>query len=125
MKKTLTLVAVLALAACSTGSKEPTYEHPASMNRGAQAPVQSGVGAPVVSAGTPSTQARVTPYRAGYGTVEAAMAGAAAAGATVPPAYELHIRMDDGTMQWLAQSSPEFRVGDRVEVTTDGRVIRR
>jgi ABC-type proline/glycine betaine transport system ATPase subunit len=32
--------------------------------------------------------------------------------------------MDDGSMQSVLQDSPAFRVGDRVVITNDGRIVR-
>jgi len=128
MNKAILILGALALGACST-PKEPSYEHPASANRNASAPVQSGSGAPVVSqANPPATVVVPAPaYRAGLGRVEAVLgpSSSAAAGGSSVTGYQLHIRMDDGTMQWVTQTSPDFRIGDRVEVTNDGRVIRR
>ena len=136
MKKTSLILVALALGACSS-PKDPSYEHPASANREKNAPVQSGSGAPVVSQGSPTV---VTPsatppvvvvpaqpaLRPGLGRVEAVMASSAAAGGTVASsAYRLHIRMDDGTMQYADQATGDFRVGDRVEITREGRIVRR
>ena len=124
MKKTSLVLAALALGACSS-PKDPSYEHPASANREKNAPVQSGSGAPVVSQGNPPVAAPVA-LRPGMGRVEAVMASSAAAGGTVASsAYRLHIRMDDGTIQYVDQASGDFRVGDRVEITRDGRIVRR
>ncbi|MGQ0544975.1 MAG: hypothetical protein ACT4P3_06515 [Betaproteobacteria bacterium] len=73
-------------------------------------------------------------YRAGTGTVEsvtrvehggAAAAGGGTAGRMVGGVgYRLSVRMDDGTVQTVLQDSAAFRVGDRVRLTEDGRVIR-
>jgi outer membrane lipoprotein SlyB len=38
-------------------------------------------------------------------------------------AYQLTLRMDDGTVQNIVQDNRAFQVGDRVQVTTDGRVV--
>ncbi|MGQ0751081.1 MAG: glycine zipper 2TM domain-containing protein [Betaproteobacteria bacterium] len=38
-------------------------------------------------------------------------------------AYQLTLRMDDGTVQNVVQDNRAFQVGDRVQVTTDGRVV--
>jgi len=137
MKKTSLILAALALGACSS-PKDPSYEHPASANREKNAPVQSGSGAPVVSQGNPpvvTTPQATAPVvvvpaqpalRPGLGRVEAVMASSAAAGGTVASsAYRLHIRMDDNTMQYVDQASGDFRVGDRVEITREGRIVRR
>ena len=81
-------------------------------------------------------QAPATTYRPGYGVVEAinleryiAPRASAGDGATVGhpidrTGYRLTVRMDDGTLQSIAQDNRDFRVGDRVQLTTDGRVVR-
>ena len=117
-------VLVLSLAACTT--YEPGYvtTPPQPEVRPAAAPLY-----PVAS------------YRPGYGVVEAialerfagartpsAGAGGTASG-TVGHAidrtgYRLTLRMDDGGMQTIAQDNRDFRVGDRVQLTADGRVVR-
>ena len=86
-----------------------------------------------VQAGTvvvPATSA----FRAGTGTIEAIQAvhvtpytASASAGASVPTrtAYRLTMKMDDGTMQAVDQTNPDFRIGDRVEMQSDGTVVRR
>src|SRR5207244_5799103 len=38
--------------------------------------------------------------------------------------YQLSLRMDDGTVQAITQDSSEFHAGDRVQVTTEGRVLK-
>jgi outer membrane lipoprotein SlyB len=55
----------------------------------------------------------------------AAAAGGGTAGRVVDGvAYRLTVRMDDGTVQTVLQDSAEFRPGDRVRLTGDGKVIR-
>ena len=113
-------VLVLSLAACTT--YEPGYvtTPPQPEERPAAAPVY-----PVAS------------YRPGFGIVEAialerfasARTPSAGAGGTVGHAidrtgYRLSVRMDDGSVQTIAQDNRDFRVGDRVQLTADGRVIR-
>jgi hypothetical protein len=80
-------------------------------------------------------QVPATTYRPGYGMIEAIAieryAPSAAAGGTVGPVghpidrtgYRLTVRMDDGTLQSIAQDNRDFRVGDRVQLTRDGRVV--
>ena len=81
-------------------------------------------------------QAPATTYRPGYGMIEAIAierytAPSAAAGATIAPVghpidrtgYRLTVRMDDGTLQSISQDNRDFRVGDRVQLTADGRVV--
>lgn len=71
----------------------------------------------------PSTMMTPAPspaaYRPGYGVVEAVSLVRPG-----PPPYQLTLRMDDGTVQSVLQHSPSFRVGDRVQLTSDGRIIR-
>ena len=38
--------------------------------------------------------------------------------------YQLSLRMDDGTMQAITQDSGAFHVGDRVQITPQGRVLK-
>jgi hypothetical protein len=140
--KLLSLVAAASLAACAT--QEPITP---------QAPVASGSGSPVISGSgvavtssadtgrivavpaspVPAGVASVPAIRAGYGIVEAvslvyqAPAPSAAAGGTapaVPGPYRLMVRMDDGTLQNIVQDYRGFLVGDRVQVTADGRILR-
>jgi hypothetical protein len=66
------------------------------------------------------------PLRAGHGRIEAMVPvpAAAAAGSSVPGADKrLSIRMDDGTMQYLDTAAPNLALGERVQITSDGRMI--
>ena len=65
-------------------------------------------------------------YRTGSGTVVAVtQPSTAAAGATNSQSADVTLRMDDGTQQTIMlPGPPEFRAGDRVEVTGDG-IVRR
>jgi hypothetical protein len=113
MEKTSLILAALALAACSTP-------------KGSGAPVASQGNPPVVVAPQATPVVVAPALRPGMGRVEAVMASSAAAGGTAAPsAYRLHIRMDDGTMQYVDQARGDFRVGDRVEITRDGQIVRR
>jgi hypothetical protein len=38
--------------------------------------------------------------------------------------YQLTLRMDDGTTQAITQNSDAFRIGERVQVTPEGRVLK-
>ena len=66
-------------------------------------------------------------YRTGSGTVVAVtQPSTAAAGATNIQSTEVTLRMDDGTQQTIMLPGPaEFHPGDRVEVTSDARIVRR
>jgi hypothetical protein len=102
-----------------------------------QAPVLSSTGVPVTSSsGTPVTSAApavpAPALRPGNGvvdTVSVVAAPSASAGATVgtavPGPYRVTVRMEDGTYQTIAQDDRDFRVGDRVQITNDGRILRR
>lgn len=124
----LTLSALaLAVAGCST------YNDPAPAT-----PVTTTSGAPVVSASaTPPAAMVVTPaapsaYRTGFGIIESislvTLPASAAAGGTLPPVasgpYRVTIRMDEGTIQTMVVDNRAFLVGDRVEIMSDGRLIR-
>jgi hypothetical protein len=66
------------------------------------------------------------PLRAGYGRIEAIVPvpPAAVAGSSVPGANKrISVRMDDGSMQYLDTAAPNLAVGDRVQLTSDGRMI--
>jgi hypothetical protein len=83
------------------------------------------------SPGPAAGMASVHPLRVGHGTVESVslvyQAPSASAGGTAPAApgpYRLMLRMDDGSVQSLVQDYRGFLVGDRVQVTADGRIIR-
>src|SRR5438094_4557207 len=77
-------------------------------------------------------------FRPGTGTVENVRdARVAIPGGTAPKTplqdmtrprwmdgYQLSLRMDDGTTQAITQDSSEFRPGDRVQVTQEGRILK-
>ena len=124
LRLALASAAALALAACYN----PRYPSEApGHDRTGPAPVTSGSGAPVLS--SPDGGAHGT-LRPGMGVIESITllpAGSAAAGASVvtPRGYELRIGMDDGTTQSAIMSdAPMFRVGDRVEVTSNSLIRR-
>lgn len=114
----LAVLAALGLTACAG------YEEPAPV----PAPVTT---APPVALATLQSGS----YRPGSGIIEsiglitlpASSASSAAAGATaapVPGPYRLTLRMDDGTIQTLVQNTRALLVGDRIQITADGRLIR-
>jgi hypothetical protein len=139
MRKFLSLVPVLALAACVTN--EPvTPQAPVVTSSGASA--SSGSGGVVTSSAdtgrvvvAPATApvAAVPALRAGYGIVEGVSlvyqaptpsASAGGTAAAVPGPFRLMLRMDDGAVQNLVQDYRGFMVGDRVQVMPDGRILR-
>jgi hypothetical protein len=96
--------AAIGLAGCATHNDPP----PAT-------PVTTTSGAPVVS-GIVESISLVTPP------------ASAAAGGTLAPAvsgpYRITLRMDDGNIQTMMVDSRAFLVGDRVQIMSDGRLIR-
>jgi hypothetical protein len=50
--------------------------------------------------------------------------GTAAGGGTAGPTMAYRIAMPDGSTQSVVQAGERFRVGDRVQVTSDGRALR-
>ena len=87
---------------------------------------------PVDAAATPS--APTSRYRPGVGTIESATvlslssAPAAAAGGTAGAATSAtmayRLKMADGTTQDVVQAGERFEVGDRVQMTREGRLVR-
>lgn len=72
-------------------------------------------------------------YRPGVGTIESATvlslsSAPAAAGGTAGPATSAtmayRLKMGDGTTQDVVQAGERFEVGDRVELTREGRLVR-
>jgi hypothetical protein len=86
---------------------------------------------PRVSVAAPYVPASPPPavYRIGSGLIESIAAvraplssiGGASSQSGV---YRLVVRMDDGSVQVLDQNSRSFLVGDRVQLTADGRISR-
>lgn len=115
-------LAAIALAGCTT------YYDPAPA-----APVTTSSGVPVLSAGpAPVSAAPGTTQRAGQGIIEsislASAPASASAGGTVAPVasgpYRVTVRMDDGNVQTLIVDNRAFLVGDRVQITPEGRLLR-
>jgi hypothetical protein len=68
-------------------------------------------------------------HRAGAGVVESASvvslpSSSAAGGGTASPTMAYRIGMVDGSTQSVVQSGERFQVGERVQVTSDGRLAR-
>jgi len=136
----LSIAAAALLGACAT----PDPNLPDRPTPVATAPVATGQattvvsGQPVLIASGPVQPGTVVVpagnlFKAGMGRVESVQAvhitpyAGASAGESAPErlAYRLTLRMDDGSLQAVDQTAREFAVGDRVEITGDGRVIRR
>ncbi len=80
---------------------------------------QAGAGSAVVVAPA------AAPLRAGFGRVESitALPGVAASGGTTNSVNRrLALRMDDGSLQYLDTPASPLSVGDRVELTSDGKM---
>ena len=71
----------------------------------------------VACAGSPDNPSA---FRPGVGMVEAVRPVRVA----LADGYQLTLRMDDGSIQRVTQDSPAFQVGDRVQVTPDGRFFK-
>jgi hypothetical protein len=112
------LLVTLAGCAVSPAGGPPPSDRPERDGSISSAP------APVTS----STSA--TAHRAGEGVVRSASvvslpsSTTAAGGGTAGPTMAYRIAMPDGTMQSVVQAGERFQVGDRVQVTSDGRALR-
>ena len=109
-------VALALLGACATS--DPVTPAPAPVVI-APAPVVTAPPATVVTA--PTVVATPTAIRAGHGRVETmtALQSAAAGGQTM---RRIGIKMDDGTVQYVDSSAQGINMGERVELTSDGRI---
>jgi hypothetical protein len=141
----LTLASLALLGACATDYDRGTPVAAAPVVSGSGAVVSSGTvvapavvsGQPVLIASTPAPGAVIVPstapFKAGMGTVEAVQvvhitsAASASAGSSAPDrlAYRLTLKMDDGSLQAVDQDNRNFAVGDRVEIASNGVVVRR
>jgi hypothetical protein len=113
----LSLVAVAALAACAN---DPVTPAPAPVIV-APAPVVTAPPPTVVAAPAGTIVATPTAIRPGMGRIETITAlpqSAAAGGATL---RRFGIKMDDGTVQYVDTSAQGINMGERVELTSDGR----
>ena len=92
--------------------------------------VTTTTGAPAASASAGSSVASA--WKPGVGVIQAISLGAAQASASaggttssaVSGPYRMTLRMDDGSVQALVVDNRAFLVGDRVQVTPEGRMIR-
>jgi len=88
--------------------------------------------APQDSSKTPSTPAAAAPatLRPGVGVVESASIVAlgsspSAGGTASPPTMAYRLKMEDGSTQSVVQAGERYEVGDRLQITNDGRLSRR
>jgi hypothetical protein len=98
------------------------------------APDRPGVptaGSEAVQANAPAAAPALRAQRPGVGVVESASvaslpsSSSAAAGASAGPTMAYRLKMEDGSTQNVVQAGERLEVGDRVEVTSDGRLVRR
>ena len=119
-----TLLAVAAVAGCTTYKVQPSPQAPVTSSSGA--PVMSSSG-PVTST-APATAARVG-LRPGYGVVESISlvnppSASAGAPATIAAPYRLTVRMDDSTVQWIDVTDRDYRIGDRLQINADNTIMK-
>ena len=128
LRLSLCTLAAFGMAGCTTYYDPPP---PVAVTTTTGAPVVSaGSSAPSASAGSSASSA----WKPGVGVIQtinlgtpAAQASASAGGTTssaVSGPYRMTLRMDDGTVQTLVVDNRAFLVGDRVQVTPEGRMIR-
>jgi hypothetical protein len=118
MKRNLILIAMLAGCAVSPPERPVADRAPAEP--------EDGLGQ--------RTAKPTRTYKPGIGIVQSASvvalssADSASAGGTARPAttptMAYRLKMPDGTTQDVVQAGERFRVGDRVQVTSDGRLVR-
>jgi|tagenome__1003787_1003787.scaffolds.fasta_scaffold20496100_2 hypothetical protein len=124
----LCIVTLSMLAACAA----PSQDRRIGPDQPVAIPRPSDGARPVDSAGAPATAAPRT-YRAGVGTIQSATvlslssapasAGATTgAGSSATMAYR--VKMADGTVQDVVQTGERFEVGDRAQITSEGRLVR-
>jgi hypothetical protein len=84
------------------------------------------------TASTPSTPVASAPaaLRPGVGIVESASIVAlgsspSVGGTASAPTMAYRLKMDDGSTQSVVQAGERYEVGDRLEITQDGRLSRR
>jgi hypothetical protein len=128
-------LAALGMAGCTTYYDPPP---PVAVTTTTGAPaVSAGSSVPAASAGSssvPAPTASASAWKPGVGVIQTISLGAppaqdsASAGGTTSSAvsgpYRMTLRMDNGTVQTLVVDNRAFLVGDRVQVTPDGRMIR-
>ena len=119
-------LAVSALAAAGLAGCTTYYDPPPPSQPVAVAP------APVTPVTPVAPASSIGSYRPGFGIIESislvTLPASASAGGTLPPVvsgpYRMTLRMDDGNIQTVIQDTRAFLVGDRVQIMSDGRLIR-
>lgn len=121
----LPVIALGVLAGCATEDRVTPAPAPVVVN-----PPPSTVVVPPQSSAAPSGAVVVAPAPAplqvGYGRVETIVPmQTAAAGGTTPSTHKrVGVRMDNGVVQYLDTDAAGLSIGDRVEITSDGRMRR-
>jgi hypothetical protein len=137
----LPAIAVAVLAGCATSTESgisaapaPVVTPPAAA-AAPIAPAAAGPAAPTYSVGAAGTTVVVpnastaavvapamAPLRVGFGRIDSMMVVPnAAAGGTAPnTSRRIAMRMDDGTLQHFDTKAENLKVGDRIEITTNG-----
>jgi hypothetical protein len=113
------------LAACAGSAPDNRVADPPGAEAAARV---DNTAAPAASATAPRT------YRPGVGVVESASvvslssspsaAAGGTAGATTSPTMAYRLKMADGSVQHVVQAGKRFQVGERVEIASDGRLMR-
>ena len=122
----LSSIAVAILAGCATESRITSAPAPVVVAPAAAPYVLAPAGTVVVpqagTAGMVVVAPAAAPLRAGLGRIESILAvPTAAAGGTAPnPNKRIHMRMDDGSVQYFETQAAGLAVGDRIEITKDG-----
>ena len=119
-------LAVSALAAAGLAGCTTYYDPPPPSQPVAVAPEPVTPVTPVAPASS------IGSYRPGFGLIESislvTLPASASAGGTLPPVvsgpYRMTLRMDDGNIQTVIQDTRAFLVGDRIQIMSDGRLIR-
>ena len=125
MTKPVIALSVLALAGLAGCGSDPVQPAPVVITPPAPAVVTTPAPAPAASS-APATVVVTSPVavRPGFGRVESVNAlppssAAAAGGQTM---RRLGIKMEDGTMQFVDTAAGNIALGDRVELTSEGRI---
>jgi hypothetical protein len=127
--RTFALSALVAagLAACAS------YEAPVTPAPVMTAPPVVAATPPAAPSSSAAALATLQPgsYRPGSGILESiglvTLPASAAAGGSAAPApgpFRLTLRMDDGSVQTLIQDTRALLVGDRLQITPDGKLLR-
>lgn len=115
----LSVTALAMLASCA--ANDPVTPAPVVV---APAPVVTAPQPTVVVPQTSGTPVVVAPaaLRPGFGRVESVTALPQSAAAGGSAMRRFGIKMEDGTMQYVDSSATGINMGERVELTSDGRI---